>query len=116
VLTLDLGRTQTICGLVMSMGASAVLYPGALSIATSVDNLAWEAGFAGNLGGSAFRAALEDPRDARITISLRERVARFVRLRIEQTQRSYVWAVAGLELKGGATTQAVVGHSTGASP
>jgi hypothetical protein len=116
VLTLDLGRAQTICGLVVSMGASAVLYPGTLSIATSVDNLAWEAGLAGNLGGSAFRAALEDPRDARIAIPLRERVARFVRLRIEQTQPSYVWAVAGLELKGGATPQAEVGRSTGVSP
>lgn len=116
VLTLDLGRTHTICGLVVSMGARAVLYPGTLSIATSVDNLEWESGFAGTLGGSAFRAALENPRDARMAIPLRVRVARFVRLRIEQTDTFYAWAVADLELKGAATLHAEVGPPTGPSP
>lgn len=109
VLTLDLGRIQTVCGLVVSMGATAVLYPGTLSVATSVDNLAWQVGFAGNLGGSAFRAALEDPRDARVAVRLREAAARFVRLRIEQTQSGYAWAVADLELRGRAVPAVVPG-------
>lgn len=109
VLTLDLGRVQAVCGLVVSMGATAVLYPETLSVATSVDNRVWQAEFAGNLGGSAFRAALEDPRDARIMIPLREGAARFIRLRIEQTQTAYAWAVADLELRGRAVPSVAPG-------
>lgn len=100
VLILDLGRLETMCGLVVSMGSAAVLYPGTLSVATSFDKVAWEAGFVGKMGGSAFRAALKDPRDARVSIPLRGKVARFVRLRIEQTQPSYPWAVADLAVEG----------------
>lgn len=100
VLTLDLGGLRTICGLVVSMGAAPVLYPGTLSVATSSDKLAWETGFAGRMGGSAFRAALEDPRNARLSIPLGGQVARFVRIRIEQTQLSYPWAVSDLAVEG----------------
>jgi hypothetical protein len=96
MLVVDLGRHQPVCGLEVSMGAAAVLYPGTLSVATSVDNRAWTAGFTGALGGSAFRAALEHPPDARLAIPLRETVARFVRLRIEKTDATYPWAVSDL--------------------
>lgn len=99
-LTLDLGRLGPVCGLAVSMGAAAVLYPGALSIATSVDAVAWETGFEGKLGGAAFRAALDDPHDARLEIPVPGRTARFVRLRIELTQSFYPWAVADLEVEG----------------
>lgn len=100
VLILDLGRVQRVCGLVVSMGAAAVLYPGTLSVATSFDNVAWEAGFVGKMGGSAFRAALKNPRDARISIPLRDKPARFVTLRIEESQPLYPWAVADIAVQG----------------
>lgn len=109
ILTLDLGRIQTVCSLVVSMGATAVLYPETLSVATSVDNLVWQVGVAANLGGSAFRAALEDPRDARIAIPLPEGAARFIRLRIERTQTDYAWAIADLELRGRAVPAGIPG-------
>lgn len=89
----------TVTRLVVSMGSAAVLYPGTLSVATSFDNVAWETGFVGKTGGWAFRAALENPRDARIFVPLRGRAARFVRLRIEQSQPFYPWAVADIVVK-----------------
>ncbi len=100
VLVLDLGRVQRVSGLVVSMGSAAVLYPGALNVATSFDNVTWETGFVGNMGGSAFRAALKNPRDARISIPLGGMAARFVRLRLEQSEPLYPWAVADVAVEG----------------
>jgi hypothetical protein len=100
VLVLDLGHVERVCGLVVSMGSAAVLYPGTLSVATSFDNVAWETGFLRKTGGSAFHAALENPRDARIFVPLRGKAARFARLRIEQSQPLYPWAVADIVVEG----------------
>ena len=100
VLVLDLGRVERLCGLVVSMGSQAELYPRTLSVATSFDNVTWETGFLGKMGGSAFRAALENPRDARISVPLPATAARFVRLRIEQSQPFYPWAVADIVVEG----------------
>jgi hypothetical protein len=105
-LTLGLSRAQGICEVVLSMGATAVLYPGALSAATSMDGVTWQTVYAGMMGGSAIRAALDDPRDARISVPLQGRAARFVRLRIEAPQARYPWAVAGVAVEGAAAALA----------
>jgi hypothetical protein len=94
LVTLDLGGSARVCRVVLSMGSAAVLYPGALSVLTSVDGVSWEPGFSGHLGGAALRAALKNPRDARISVPLNGRTARFITLRIEQSQPLYPWAVA----------------------
>ncbi len=99
-LILDLGRVQQVCGLVVSMGDAAVLYPGMLSVATSVDNVSWETGFMGTMGAPSFRAALENPRDAGIIVPLSGMPARFVRLRVEQSSPQYPWAVADVMVWG----------------
>jgi hypothetical protein len=96
LLILDLGRVETLCGLVVSMGSEAELYPRTLSVAASSDKVKWTTGFAGKMGGSAFRAALKNPRDARLSVPLRGKAARFVRLRLEQSQSLYPWAVADI--------------------
>lgn len=93
-LTLDLGRAERLCGIVVSMGGEAELYPRKLRVLTSVDNVTWKTSFEGQMGGAAFRAALDDPRDARFTIPLRGQAARFVTLRLEQSHPLYQWAVA----------------------
>ncbi|HUE90009.1 MAG TPA: discoidin domain-containing protein, partial [Vicinamibacterales bacterium] len=95
-LTLDLGRAERLCGIVVSMGWEAELYPRKLRVRTSVDNVTWKTRFEGRMGGSAFRAALENPRDARFTIPLRGQAARFVTLRVEQSHPLYQWAVADI--------------------
>lgn len=96
VLILDLGRLDQVSRLVLSMGSAAVLYPGALNVSTSVDNVAWKTGFVGTMGGPAFLAALENPRDARISIPLLGTATRFIRLSVEQSQPLYPWAVADI--------------------
>jgi hypothetical protein len=100
VLILDLGGVERPCGLVVSMGSEAELYPRTLSVATSFDSVTWETSFAGKMGGSAFRAALKNPRDARISVPLRGKAARFVTLRLEQSQPLYPWAVADIVVEG----------------
>ncbi|MDA1035865.1 MAG: discoidin domain-containing protein, partial [Chloroflexi bacterium] len=99
-LMLDLGRVERLCGLVVSMGSEAELYPRALSVATSFDKVTWKPGTIRKMGGAAFRAALENPRDARISIPLRGEAARFVRLQLEQSQILYPWAVADVVVQG----------------
>jgi hypothetical protein len=99
-LVLDLGRVESVCGIVLSMGSAAVLYPGALSVATSLDNVRWDTGFVGTVGGRVFLAALENPRDARIFVPVRGLAGRFVRLQIEQSRPRYPWAVADIVVEG----------------
>lgn len=96
VLTLDLGLVERLCGLVMSMGTEAGFYPRTLRVATSLDSVTWETRFLSKMGGSAFLAALENPRDAQMFVPLRGKAARFITLRIEQSQPLYPWAVADI--------------------
>lgn len=99
-LTLDLGRVERVCELVLSMGSDAVLYPGALGVSTSVDNATWKNAFTGWMGGAAFLAALENPRDAKMSVPLPRKPARFVRLHIERSHTRYSWAVAEIMVRG----------------
>ena len=99
-LLLDLGRRQSTCKLTMTLGDAAVLYPGRLRIATSLDRSSWETVFDGRLGGATFRAALADPRDSRLSIPLRSTAARYVRLQVGETSSTMPWAITGLELEG----------------
>jgi len=46
------------------------------------------------MGGAAFRAALANPRDARLRITLDRQLARYLRFQVEQTTSAYPWAVA----------------------
>ncbi|MGH9220070.1 MAG: discoidin domain-containing protein, partial [Vicinamibacterales bacterium] len=91
---LDLGRADTICSVELSMGREAAYYPGALVISVSPDGTQWSEAFHGRLGGATFRAALDDPSNVRITLPMPATPVRFLRLRIEQSQPVYPWAVA----------------------
>ena len=95
-LVFDLGRTARLCGVEVSMGAEGGFYPRTLRVATSLDSVTWQTRFLGKTGGSAFLAALENPRNARIFVPLPGNTARFITLRIEQSEPSYPWAVADI--------------------
>jgi hypothetical protein len=99
VLVLDLGHAERLCALVMSLGAEAGFYPRTLRVATTVDNVTWQTGFFGKMGGAAFLAALENPRDARISIPLQGKAARFVRLWTAQPEPLYPWVVADIVVR-----------------
>ena len=98
-IVLDLGGEQHPCSLEVSMGTAAVFYPGALEVSTSTDGVRWQTEFAGQMAGAALLAALADPFDARLTVPLRARAARFVRLRAAQSSALYPWAIAGIEVR-----------------
>lgn len=99
-LTIDLGRVEQVCGLRLSMGSAAVLYPGALRVATSLDGEAWETSFERERGGAALRAALRDPVRPNLVVPLFAKAARFIRLQIVRSQAEYPWAVANIIVDG----------------
>lgn len=98
VVVLDLGAVRQLCGVELSMGADAPYYPGSLEIATSSDAATWEAGDARRMGGAALRAALVNPRDARLRVPL-PRAARFLRIRADQSSAPYPWAIADIVVR-----------------
>jgi len=84
---------------VVSLGGGGALYPRTLSISTSVDGSNWTMAFTGKTGGRAFRAVLENSRDARMEFALGSTVARFIRLRLEQADEKYPWIVTDVVVK-----------------
>jgi hypothetical protein len=99
-LTFDLGRSERPCGIVVSLGGEADAYPRVLNVSTSADTVTWETGFVGKMGGAAFLATLRNPRDARFSIPLPGRPARYVRLGLEQSHPTHPWAVADVIVNG----------------
>lgn len=99
-LILDLGRVEEVCGLQLSMGSAAVMYPGTLRVATSLDNVTWETAFERNTGGAALRAALRDPVRPSLIVPLSLKAARFIRLEIVRSQPEYPWAVSNIIVDG----------------
>lgn len=99
-LTLDLGRVAKVCGLRLSMGSAAVMYPGTLRVATSLDNVTWEASFEREMGGAVLRAALRDPVRPTLFVPLFLKAARYIRLQIVRSQPEYPWAVSNIIVDG----------------
>lgn len=99
-LTIDLGRVEPVCGLRLSMGSAAVLYPGTLRVATSLDNENWKTRFERDTGGEALRAALRDPVRPNLVVPLFVKAARFIRLQIVRSRPEHPWAVANIIVDG----------------
>jgi hypothetical protein len=96
---LDLGTVQNPCEVELSMGAAAVYYPAVLEVSTSTDGVTWESGFSGPMAGAALRAALENPRDARIAAPLARRPARYLRLRADRAGALDAAAIAAVVVR-----------------
>ena len=85
----------------MSLGSNGETYPRLLSIATSIDGEQWTPVYSGRTGSLAYRAALANPRDVRLTFPLGATEARFIRLRLEQAPlMSMPWFVTELAVQG----------------
>ncbi|HEX7140163.1 MAG TPA: discoidin domain-containing protein, partial [Vicinamibacterales bacterium] len=104
LLTLDLGRIVSPCGVRMALGKRPERYPNALSMATSEDANSWQVQFNQKLGGETIRAALANPLNVTLDLPLSGEPARYVRLRIEADQPKASWTV---------TEVAVVGREAG---
>jgi hypothetical protein len=96
MLVVDVGAVTPLVSVDMSLGRNGETYPRRLGIATSTDADHWTPIFSGQTGGRAYRAALGNPRDVRLTFSLAGTPARFVRLRIEERAATSPWFVSDL--------------------
>ncbi len=99
-LTLDLGRVGTLCGVELSLGRAAVLFPRFFTVETSADGGSWEVAWSGAGGGPTTRSALAHPIDVRLTIDFTPRPARFVRVRLDRSDPIYSWLVTDVGVRG----------------
>jgi hypothetical protein len=98
-LTIDLGRASYPCEVVLHQDVSST-YPRELSVATSLDAVAWTTAFSGKTGGLAIRGALASPRSPTLTIPLGSPSARFIRFQIERTLERDWWVVSDVSVAG----------------
>ena len=89
--TLDLGSSRTVGGLVFDMGAFSFGHAKALEIDVSDDQGAWSRAWTGKLGVLAVRGALRDPGRAPVAIDFPATQARFIRLRQTGEQAGIPW-------------------------
>ena len=93
----DLGSVTAIGSVSLGMGAHAVSYPREAAIDVSGDGVAWTTVWRGGTAARAVRAAIDDPRTARIPIAFDPVEARYVRIR-QLATAAHPWAVAELEV------------------
>jgi len=98
-LTLDLGGTVRICGLVLSLGDRAFVYPRRLHVDASVDGVTWQVGPERSVVGQVLAVALGRPTDARIELVVAPLDARFVKLRLIGAPPGNRWALAELSVR-----------------
>ena len=98
-IVLGLEGRAAVCGVEVSRAAEGELYARALEVATSPDGATWQVVFAGEMGGAAMDAVLQDPLDARLRMALPDGHARFVRLRLLKSDAVYQWAVADIAVR-----------------
>jgi hypothetical protein len=97
-ITVDVGRPQSLAGVVYSQGPFSAPVPAGLDIATSIDGLTWIAAPTGSLLGGLIEYGLANPRSLRATLSFPARVARYVRLRPIAPPGEFVWFVTELRV------------------
>jgi hypothetical protein len=100
-LVLDLGHAVHPCAVFIGVdvGAFRADYARKLVIETSADSMSWIVVAALRLAGLTIRAALDDPKHVAVPISLAPSVARFVRLRIDETHPKIAWLVTDIAIR-----------------
>lgn len=99
-LTIELDRPVSTCGVELSLGRAAVLYPRALDVETSMDGTRWDRAWSGEPGGRTVRSALAQPTDVRVAIDFEPRPARFVRVRLDRSVPDDAWLVTDVTVRG----------------
>jgi len=98
-LTIDLGTTHEVSGLVMNLGVYRNDYPRSLQIETSDDRLTWTTMWSGRCAGKAVSAALRNPARVPLSFTFAPSAARWLRLRQLDRDRAY-WSIADLTIYG----------------
>jgi hypothetical protein len=98
---IDLGREARVCGVRMSIADSWFVYPRGLTVATSSDGHSWTPAFAGSTAALAIRGILDNPKDIWLDVPVRlTATARFVRLQLNVSHKSYPWFIPDLQVIG----------------
>jgi hypothetical protein len=83
---------------VVAIGTHAEEYPEELGIDISSDGSSWSEIRRGRTAASAFRAAIEDPRETRLVFDVGGRAGRFVRLRQAGRSPRFGWSIAEIRV------------------
>ena len=75
-------------------------HPRLLTVETSLDTVNWTQAFRDSTAGLTIRGLIEEPRDAWVTVPVRTEEARFIRLRLENSDDSVPWLISELEILG----------------
>jgi hypothetical protein len=97
-LTIDLGQVQTVGSVVNDLGAYAWLFPGALTVETSIDAGMWTPAWSGSVLERTILAAMADPLRLRIVVDFAPRQARYIRMRAASSGSDAPWSIAELEV------------------
>jgi hypothetical protein len=100
-LALDLGHAVHPCAVFIGVDAGEFRadYARKLVVETSADGTAWTVVAARRLAGLIMRAALLNPKQVAVAISLASSEARFVRLRVDETHPTSPWVVTDLAIR-----------------
>jgi hypothetical protein len=99
-LTLELGHKARPCAVIVSVGEFRKSYPRKLIVETSENGADWKIVATERTAGLTMRGALAHPKTVPIMIGLTRAVARFVRLRIDESHPSVAWMVTDIEIRG----------------
>ena len=99
-LVIDLGRSQDLSAVRLTLGPFRADFPRSLSVECSVDQRQWNTCWRGSAMALALRAVLDDPLIDSMVISLSARAVRYVRLRQTSADPVNGWAVAELSVFG----------------
>jgi F5/8 type C domain-containing protein len=89
-----------VTGIVLALGAHPGTYPRSFVVDVSPDQKSWTEVWRGNGAARAMVAAIETPRDVRISIDFAPTRARFVRIKQVGRSRVNPWGVAELRVTG----------------
>jgi hypothetical protein len=100
-IVLDLGSSQRIQAVVLSLGPFVRDFPRELRIEVSPDSSVWTEVWRGPTGGLALAGSLLDPMEIPLTFPLTAAEGRFIRLRQTAEDPLYHWSVAEVAVWGG---------------
>jgi hypothetical protein len=98
-LRIDLGKEQTIGGLVFSMGAFSFGFPRYLQIDVSSDQVEWRPAWAGRPAVNTVHAAVTDPDVVPLTINVGEIKGRYIRIQQTGSAPGIPWWIAELSVR-----------------
>ena len=101
IVTIDLGTTQFVDGVTMTIGSHLSDFPRSLAIDTSDDGYDWTNRWQGSSAVIAFAAAVRRPNEMPLTFGLPHVPTRWLRLRQLGNDPVYYWSIFELSVFGG---------------